>query len=57
MMEKSPSRNLELIKTQVAIEKKAKRLLEAHNFKPSGEGKKPTGTKRHDKLYKEGMKK
>jgi hypothetical protein len=55
-MDKSPSRNLELIKAQVLIAKKTKRLLEQHNFKPTVE-KKVTSSKLHDRLYKEHVKK
>ena len=47
---------MELIKAQVLIAKKTKRLLEQHNFKPTVE-KKVTSSKLHDRLYKEHVKK
>ena len=55
-MDKSPSRNLELIKAQVSIAKKTKRLIEQHNFKPTWE-KKVNSSKLYDRLYKEHLKK
>lgn len=58
LMEKSPSRNIELIKAQVAIAKQTQRLMQ-HKFDPQQDQPTPRdGTsKRYDQLYKDHAKK
>ena len=57
LMEKSPSRNIELIKAQVAIAKQTQRLLGQHNFKPQADQPNKPSSQLYDRLYKDHLKK
>jgi len=53
MMDKSPTRNIELIKAQVAVDKKTRQLMKDHNFLPTREPKRLPSKETYDRLYKE----